>query len=150
MSAIPRDHVEDIHALSPVQQGILFHSMVEPELAPYVEQAIWRLRGDVVPELFERAWNELVARHTILRSVFRQARRQPVQIVLKQRSIDVPFHDLTSLPPDAQRRALDDLAQAALAPFSLADGPLFRLALVGLASDEWRLLWTFHHIILDG
>jgi hypothetical protein len=142
--------VEDIHALSPVQQGILFHSMVEPELAPYVEQAIWRLTGDVVPELFERAWNELVARHTILRSVFRQARRQPVQIVLKQRSIDVPFHDLTSLPPDAQRRALDDLARAALAPFSLADGPLFRLALVRLASDEWRLLWTFHHIILDG
>ena len=150
MSAIPRDHVEDIHALSPVQQGILFHSMVEPERAPYVEQAIWRLRGEVVPELFQRAWTELVARHTILRSVFRQARRQPVQIVLKHQAIDVPCHDLTSLSHDAQHRALDDLARSALVPFSLADGPLFRLALVRLAPDEWRLLWTFHHIILDG
>ncbi len=150
MSAIPRELVEDIHALSPVQQGMFFHTLLEPELAPYVEQGLWRLRGAVVPELFERAWNELAVRHTILRSVFRQARRQPVQIVLREKSIGVPFYDWTALPDEEQRRALRDLARSERAPFRLADGPLLRLALVRLGSDEWRLLWTFHHIILDG
>jgi hypothetical protein len=150
MSAIPRDHVENVHALSPVQQGMFFHSMLEPELAPYVEQGIWTVRGAVDPEVFARAWNDVAARHTVLRSVFRQARRQPVQIVLKSQSISVPCYDWTSLTRDAQRAALRGLARSERAPFSLADGPLLRLALARLAADEWRLIWTFHHIVLDG
>lgn len=150
MSAIPREQVEDVHALSPVQQGMFFHSLLEPELAPYVEQGLWRLRGAVVPELFERAWNELAARHTTLRSVFRQARRQPVQIVLKSRSIQMSFHDWTVRKPEEQRRTLRELARVEHSPFHLADGPLMRLALVRLGADEWCLIWTYHHIILDG
>jgi amino acid adenylation domain-containing protein/non-ribosomal peptide synthase protein (TIGR01720 family) len=150
MSAIPRELVEDVHALSPVQQGIFFHAVLEPELAPYVEQGLWRIRGAVDPEVFERAWNELVARHTILRSVFRQTQRQPVQIVLKERRMEVPCHDWRPLSADGQRDALHELARTERAPFQLADGPLLRLALVRLGADEWRFLWTFHHIILDG
>src|SRR5436853_7683455 len=102
MSAIPRDQVEDLHALSSVQEGICFHAMLEPDRAAYVEQGLWRIRGAVDPDVFERAWNALTARHTILRSVFRQARRQPVQIVLKSQPIAIARHDVTSLAPDGQ------------------------------------------------
>ena len=151
MSAIPRELVEDIHALSPVQQGMFFHTLLEPELAPYVEQGHWRLRGAVDPERFERAWNELAARHTILRSVFRQARRQPVQIVLRRQPIAVPFHDWTSLPAVEQRACA-----AASCPGQSrrrSASPTVRCCgwrSSAWACDEWRLIWTFHHIILDG
>jgi Cys-tRNA(Pro) deacylase len=150
VSAIARDQVEEISALSPAQEGIFFHTALDPDRAPYVEQSLWRIHGTVDPELFERAWNAVIEQHGILRTVFRQARRQAVQIVLKGLSVGVPHHDLRALGNESALAALASLAADERMPFKLADGPLQRLVLVRLADDEWRLIWTFHHIILDG
>src|ERR671910_187197 len=102
MSSAAKGNVEDIYALGPVQQGMFFHSLLEPELAPYVAQGSWVVDGPLDCELFERSWNVLAERHPVLRTVFRQARKQPVQMVLQRRPVSLAVHDLSGLAGDEQ------------------------------------------------
>ncbi|MFL6292776.1 MAG: condensation domain-containing protein, partial [Thermoanaerobaculia bacterium] len=68
--AVPggKDNIEDLYALSPVQQGMLFHALLTPGASPYLEQGVWTLGGAVDLARFERAWNVLIDRHPILRT----------------------------------------------------------------------------------
>ncbi|MFL6197928.1 MAG: condensation domain-containing protein, partial [Thermoanaerobaculia bacterium] len=151
--AVPggKDNIEDLYALSPVQQGMLFHALLTPGASPYLEQGVWTLGGAVDLARFERAWNVLIDRHPILRTVFYEARKQPIQIVLKRLPVPFSVCDLCALPPDRQRTACaafldDDLRK----PIDLRAGPLMRATLLRLSGDETRFVLTFDHSILDG
>lgn len=150
-ATLARSDVEDVLALSPLQQGVFFHALLEPDRAPYVEQGLWSIIGALDVERFEQAWDLLVARHAVLRSVFRQARQQPVQIVLRPRPVELARHDLRNLAAAARQAAVRGFVEAdLLRPIALHDGPLFRLALLRLEAEYHELLWTFSHVALDG
>ena len=65
-----RKEIEDIYALSPTQQGMLFHAIYSPQSGLYVERLRYSLHGVLDEAAFERAWRTLVQRHSVLRSVF--------------------------------------------------------------------------------
>ena len=65
-----KENIADIYELSPLQQGILFHSICEPETGVYCIQLGYRLRGNLNVKAFEQAWQQVVARHTVLRTAF--------------------------------------------------------------------------------
>jgi amino acid adenylation domain-containing protein len=146
------DNIEAIYPLSPMQQGMLFHSLYTPESGVYFEQLCFTLHGDLDVAAFERAWQHLIDRHPALRTVFAwETRDKPLQVVRRHATLPWTTHNWRDLAPDAQQRQLtawlkDDQARG----FDLHQVPLMRLTLFRLADDTWRCVWSFHHLLLDG
>ena len=109
-----------------------------------------RVRGPLDEEILERAIQEIVARHTILRTIFVEHADGPVQI--HQAGLSVPL-ERRLLKAEAVRLEHDIhsiLREEARRPFDLARGPLFRALLVRIGDDDCALLLTLHHIVSDG
>ncbi|PSL57066.1 non-ribosomal peptide synthase protein (TIGR01720 family)/amino acid adenylation domain-containing protein [Saccharothrix carnea] len=138
--------VEDVYPLTPAQGGMLFHSLSRPDA--YVEQLHLTLT-DADPDGLARAWRRVVDANPALRtSVVWAEVREPVQVV--RRSVDLPIthHDWRGAADDERWRRL--LAEDRAAGFDLSAHTLTRLAFVRTGDREIRLLWTFHHLLLDG
>ncbi|MGR4043979.1 condensation domain-containing protein, partial [Pseudomonas sp. 910_21] len=142
--------VEDLYPLSPMQQGMLFHTLYQEEGGDYINQ----LRVDVDgldPERFRQAWQATIERHDILRSGFlwQGELPAPIQVVYKQVSPECAEHDWRSTQQAPQ--ALDALAATERQRgFDLAVAPLLRLTLVRTGEQRYHLIYTNHHILMDG
>ncbi|HJR08608.1 MAG TPA: non-ribosomal peptide synthase/polyketide synthase [Pyrinomonadaceae bacterium] len=147
-----RKNVEDLYPLSPLQQGLLFHSVYAPASGVYVEQLSCTLGGELNLDAFGRAWQQTIDRHPILRTAFVwEGLDEPVQVV--RRSVRLPFaqEDWRALSAAEQQERLhaylkDDLRQG----FDLAKAPLMRIALLRLSEDSYQFVWSYHHLMLDG
>ncbi|MEM8780321.1 MAG: condensation domain-containing protein, partial [Cyanobacteria bacterium P01_G01_bin.49] len=74
--------VEAIYPLSPMQQGMLFHSLLAPGSGAYIVQTTYEIRGNLSLIAFEKAWQQLIARHPILRTAFVwENLEKPLQVV---------------------------------------------------------------------
>jgi amino acid adenylation domain-containing protein len=147
-----RKNVEDLYPLSPLQQGMLFHTLYSPGSGAYVEQTVLVLAGRPRAAELRRAWELVTERHPILRTGFVwEGVPKPLQVVF--RKVDLPFvtEDWSGLPAEErearyQRFMADDRARG----FDLLRAPLMRFALIRTAPDEHRLVWTSHHVLTDG
>jgi len=146
------EKIEAIYPLSPLQQGMLFHTLYSPGQGLYVEQLYCTLRGKLDVAAFMQAWQQVVERHPILRTSFHwEDLKQPLQSV--HRRVTLPFeqYDWRGVSCDEQRARQEAiLEQARSAGFVLSSAPLMRLALAQLDEDTYRLIWSFHHVLLDG
>jgi len=147
-----RDDIADIYPLSPLQRGLLFHSLYAPEAAQYFEQLTCRLEGPVDGEAFAAAWQALVDRHPILRSAFvSQSAREPVQVVMKHVALPVSRLDWRGAPAGEQDRRFEELLAADQAQgFALQRPPLVRVTLIRTGNQDFRLVVSHHHLLLDG
>ncbi|MGW1893342.1 non-ribosomal peptide synthase/polyketide synthase [Streptomyces sp. NPDC002004] len=144
--------VEDVLPLTPLQEGMLFHRLVGGPDDVYVDQAALLIEGVADPHAFAVAWQRVTDRTPALRtSVVWEDVRVPLQIV--HRDVSVPVTHLDWRDVDEEERAAqfarlrsDDLARG----LDLAAAPLMRLTLVRLPDARLHLLWTSHHLILDG
>jgi NRPS condensation-like uncharacterized protein len=146
-------NVEDIYGLSPMQFGMLFHSLQDDGAAdPYLVQMTERITGSLDEERYLDAWQRVVDRHSILRSAFLwQDVSTPVQVVQRTARLPRQILDWRDLDPDGQdarlrQLAADDRRQG----FDLSRAPLLRVRVIRTAEDAWLVLWSFHHILLDG
>ncbi|MDD1444184.1 condensation domain-containing protein, partial [Dolichospermum sp. ST_sed3] len=144
--------VEDIYPLSPMQEGMLFHSLYAPRSGMYVEQLNCKLVGELNVPAFERAWQQVIQRHSILRSGFEwEEVDQPLQIVYKQVDFSIATQDWRSLSADEQEDKLEKLLHSDLDQgFDLSQPPLLRLSLIRTADALYRLIWCHHHLLMDG
>jgi amino acid adenylation domain-containing protein len=145
-------NVESIYPLGPAQRGMLYYSVVHPDETAYLEQLRTTLEGELRTDALRRAWELVVARHQALRSQFVwEHRDQPLQVV--RREVELPWieHDLGDLPEaEAEARIEELLAEDRSRGLSLDRAPLLRLAVVRRAGGRWEVIWTFHHILIDG
>ncbi|WP_310424077.1 non-ribosomal peptide synthetase [Chamaesiphon sp. VAR_48_metabat_135_sub] len=110
-----------------------------------------RIAGDLTPAVVEQSFNEIVRRHEILRTVFREVDEQPIQFILPSLHLPLNYQDLQPLPPAERELAAYNLAvDLAMPEFDLAVAPLLRTHLLQLAPQEHWLVLTMHHIITDG
>lgn len=146
------DQVEGVFPLPPSQQGMLYQHLLAPRSGAYVPQMAIALRGSLRPECLQEAWRCVLARHGALRSIFaRLETAQPVQIILKKAPLPWLSLDWREQTADQQELSWQRLCREQwLTPFELTQTPLMRLVLVQLAIDEWRFLWTHHHVLSDG
>ena len=91
-------NVQDIYPLSPMQQGMLFHTLYAPQSGAYFEQRTCTLRGELDIPAFEQAWQRLIDRHPVLRTAFvSETVKEPVQVVYRQVDLPLGQHDWRGL-----------------------------------------------------
>ncbi len=138
--------------LSLMQQRLWFLEQLDPGLAVQNLPSAFRIRGVLDTEALERAMQEILARHEVVRTVFGEQDGEPVQIVRADVTIRLlPLIDLSDVPA-ARREAhlIELLEERAARPFDLARGPLFTGALYRLGAEEHVLFWMVHHAVWDG
>ncbi|MCE4056445.1 non-ribosomal peptide synthetase [Pseudomonas sp. Au-Pse12] len=141
---VPAAAIEDLYPLTPMQQGMLFHTLYEPQEQAYINQLRLDIHG-LDPQRFAAAWQEALDRHPILRSsVHWEGLDSAHQLVRSQ--VKVPLQVLQAAPMDLDLLAEQQRRQG----FELHRAPLLRLLLVPLADNNWHLIYTCHHLLLDG
>ena len=144
--------IEAIYPLSPLQQGLLFHTLYAPEGGDYVNQLRFTLQGDLDEMVVLEAWRRVIARHAILRTAFVwEGLEEPHQVVSRQVELPQSHLDWRAMSSQEQEMQLQRyLQQDRERNFELATAPLLRLTLIRLAEQRYECLWTHHHILLDG
>ncbi|UUN91055.1 non-ribosomal peptide synthase/polyketide synthase [Pseudomonas extremorientalis] len=149
--ALPSREVQDLYPLSPMQQGMLFHSLYQQGRDDiYVSQLRADIHGLDVPR-FQLAWKQVLARHDMLRTgfVWQQDLAQPLQAVYRAACLPFAEYDWQARPD--KEAALDALSESTRAQgFVLEQPPLLSLKLVRTDTDRFHLIYTNHHILLDG
>ncbi|MFZ1007691.1 MAG: amino acid adenylation domain-containing protein, partial [Candidatus Sulfotelmatobacter sp.] len=137
--------------LSSGQQRLWFLDRLLPGNPVYNVHFGLRMTGLLNLDLLQQSLTELISRHVILRTVFREVNGRPWQSVRPLIPTELELINLSSTPGPEQEGRLRRLAEEfAMQPFDLAAGPLIRFHLVALAPDRHILLIAQHHIITDG
>ncbi|KAB0483607.1 non-ribosomal peptide synthase domain TIGR01720/amino acid adenylation domain-containing protein [Pseudomonas reinekei] len=146
---VPPAQIEDVYPLSPMQAGLLFHSLYESASGAYVNQLSVEARG-LDAEHLGRAWQAVLDSHAILRSSFHfpQGFEAPVQLV--HRHLQLPLTCLDWRGCDDQAHALAQLIDSERLQLDSTQAPLMRLTLVRLDDERQQLIYTHHHLLLDG
>ncbi|MDY0308132.1 MAG: condensation domain-containing protein, partial [Desulfovibrionaceae bacterium] len=139
--------VRAVYRVTPMQEAMLAAREAEP--AAYVIDNWADLDGRLDPDALRERWRLLVARHDALRTVFDLDGERPWQVVLERGATDFRFENLRGLDAPAQDERMRQI-QAGLVPPRLDHGPLVRIVLFGLGDGRFRMLLSWHHLVLDG
>jgi amino acid adenylation domain-containing protein len=144
--------IEKIYPLSPMQEGMLFHSLMEQDIDIYLVQNIFTLKGNIDPSLLEKSIKRVLDRFEMLRTVFRYENVQkPLQIVLKGRRFNMYFEDTAAFNDPEREQYLETfIKEDREKRFDLTKDLLTRISLLKSGENTYRLIWDFHHIIMDG
>ncbi len=81
-----KPEISKIYGLSPMQEGMLFHSLMDSASSAYFEQLTFTLTGELDIGLLEKSFNHLIKRYDIFRTVFLYEKlKSPRQVVLNER-----------------------------------------------------------------
>jgi amino acid adenylation domain-containing protein len=147
-----RPKVESVYPLSPMQEGMLFHTLYAPESGVYCVQIVYPMRQRLNIDAFERAWQLVTDRHAALRTSFVwEDLKKPVQVVEKKLTVPLTELDWRSLPVDERVRRLGEfLGEDRARGFDVSAPPLMRLTLIRESEQADRFVWSWHHLLMDG
>ncbi|HWF06805.1 MAG TPA: condensation domain-containing protein, partial [Candidatus Angelobacter sp.] len=145
-------NVEDIYPLSPMQEGMMFHTLYAPGSGAYVVHISSRIQGNLNIAAFKRTWQKILERHPILRSAYLWDKvDKPLQIVRNE--VTLPWYepDWRDLPAEKQEQQLQDYLWLEHGRgFDLSQAPLMRMALIRLGDNRYQFVWNYSHLLLDG
>jgi natural product biosynthesis luciferase-like monooxygenase protein/amino acid adenylation domain-containing protein len=150
---LTKDNVKYIAKLSPLQEGIFYYHLLDPTSLSYFTQTSFHITGELDIPLFHQCFQQMIDRYDVLRAVFIQHDVMPPrQIILKHQDADIVFQDLTDTAAGVDK---DVLIQALIEKdrknlFDPGKGKLLRLCLAKLGENEYHLIWSHHHILMDG
>lgn len=148
----PQDTIKDIYPLTPLQNGMLFHTLSEQSLGMYVNQSLVELDGELDIKALESAWQWVINQHDMLRTGFMwQQLDEPIQYVVKESQVDwqnINYLEKIISEAEAELKVLAE--QEIDTGFELNKAGLMRFKLVTLAENHHCLIWTRHHLIVDG
>jgi hypothetical protein len=145
-------NVEDIYELSPLQRGILLHSRYDGAVDMYLSQQTYSVDGPLDVEALLAAWHQAVAAHPSLRTSFHwDGLDKPLQVVHRELELPVVRNDWSDRDAVAQEESLDKLlTEDRTAGFDPAVAPLQRLNVIRFGDGRHTLVWTYHHLLMDG
>lgn len=145
------DTIEDIYPMSDIQRGMVFSSILNPEIAVYHDQFVYQ-----IPKLekasFEKALELMVEKHTILRTAFDvENYEDELQIVYKKIPIPIEYLDITHKTEAEQEAYVTEYVKNELKrPFDTTTTPLWRATIIDVDALQNIFIFQFHHAILDG
>ena len=147
---VPAD-IESVAPLSPMQEGMLFHTLLKPNSGIYLMQNRYQLEGEIDARTFVAAWEKVVERHAALRtSLLWKRQKRPLQVAHKHVTVPFDVMDWRRDAPDVQRLRLDELLQAELdAGFDFGRAPLMHFRLIRTGERDYEFVHSFHHLVLD-
>ncbi|MGM0887833.1 MAG: non-ribosomal peptide synthase/polyketide synthase [Bacillota bacterium] len=147
--------ITDLYPLSPLQEGMIFHTLHDQgdeHSAPYMVQLSFLFKGKLDVLTFEQAWKSTIQRHEIFRSAFVWDEiEEPLQVVYEHipfKLNEVDWRALSDEEKEEKRKAF--LASDRKQAFLFDEAPLMRVTVIQEAEEEYRVVWTHHHILLDG
>ncbi|MCU0288766.1 MAG: amino acid adenylation domain-containing protein, partial [Acidobacteria bacterium] len=151
-------NLQDIYPLTPLQEGMLFHYLLDKEKYRdrYIYQFVITLKGTIDIPALEKSFQKLVDTYDILRTVFRfEGVHKPLQIVLKQRTIRLQVQglggDISNLTDNEKEQWLENfINKDKCQPFDLSRDLPLRVTLIKIDSSTSVLCWSLHHIFVDG
>ncbi|HEU4962348.1 MAG TPA: amino acid adenylation domain-containing protein [Bacilli bacterium] len=151
LAPIPKLPRHEYLPLSFAQKRLWFMDKLHGNSALYNMPSLLRLQGDLNLNALEQSIGDLIARHESLRTVFRDERGEPVQVIRETLTPPLFVTDLTHRPEEQREaEARHRLRELSMQPFDLEQGPLFRVHVARIGAQEHLLLLVMHHIISDG
>lgn len=145
-----RKNIEDAYPLSPMQEGMLFHSLLAPTSGVYIDQLRFDLHGTLDIPAFAQAWQQVIARHPVLRTAFVwEGLEKPIQVVVREVNVPWEEQDWQEFSAIEQQERLEILLHEQRS-FELSKAPLMRLTLIQMAEATYHFIWSHHHLLLDG
>ncbi|WP_437528301.1 amino acid adenylation domain-containing protein [Sorangium sp. So ce726] len=145
--------LDDVYPLSPMQEGMLFHTLLNPGSGIYLMQQHYVWHGPLDAGLIVEAWQRVVARHPILRTSFAwKDLERPVQVVHRQVDLSEVIHVLDwrdQTEAEQERRLAETLEAELAAGLDMTRAPLMRIRLIRMKDDAYRIVRSFHHILTD-
>ncbi|MGO4295023.1 amino acid adenylation domain-containing protein [Chitinophaga sp. RAB17] len=140
-----------IYPLSGLQEGMLFHRLYDDGSNAYIEQFTCDIEL-VNTGWLRQSWNHLLKRHSILRTAFDyRSLGFPVQCVYEKAEIPFEILDYRGMDTVALEAAIADyLVKDRALGFDFNAAPLLRIILFRTEEQRYRMLWSFHHILMDG
>ncbi len=144
--------VTDVYRLSPLQEGILFHSLLEEEALSYVSQFSCDFPNGINMSAFEKSWEYLMEKHAVLRtSIHNGPFEVPIQCVHDKVAVPLKKFDYSDLGKKPLAAALNKGIQEEFREaFNLKKAALFEFVMVQLPENRVRLFMRNHHILWDG
>lgn len=144
--------IANIYALTPLQEGMLFHYIAENGGTGYVVQNIYQIVGVFEETLVGNALHLLSERYDVLRTaIVYEGMTNPKQIVMKDRRIEYEFIDLKGYENEYAQEVFNSIKTADVnRGFDLQKDALLRVKFIRIAEQEYKMIWCFHHIIMDG
>ena len=147
-----KNKIINIYPLTSMQQGMLFHSLKDSDSGVYTEQTILDIKGNLNIELFEKTFNYLIEKHEIFRTAFIYNKlEEPKQVVLSERKVDLEVFELKTFTKEQSERKFQEiLHKDKVKGFDIEKDTLLRLKIFVLSEDRYKVIWSFHHMIMDG
>ncbi|MEI4623585.1 non-ribosomal peptide synthase/polyketide synthase [Bacillus pfraonensis] len=147
--------ITDLYPLSPLQEGMIFHTLHDQgdeHVAPYIVQLSFMIKGKMDIPTFEQAWKSVIQRHEIFRTAFVWGEiEEPLQVVYENIPFKVNKEDWrTMTTEEIQEKRKVFLALDRKQAFLFDEAPLMRVTVIQEGEEEYRIVWTHHHILLDG
>ena len=149
---VSNKQIEDIYPLSPMQQGMLFHSLYAPDSGVYIIEVNFEIHGKLDIIAFEKAWKIAIDKHPVFRTAFVWDKvEKPLQVVGRKVKVPIILIDWLSLEKSTQNQQLEKLLQNQRKQgFNLAKAPLMRLIVIHKQPQVYQFIWIYHHLLLDG
>ncbi|MCX4762813.1 amino acid adenylation domain-containing protein [Streptomyces sp. NBC_01275] len=149
--AFPPD-VVDAYPMTALQSGMMYHQEMAPDARVYHIMLSYRVRGVLDPAAFRAAAQAVTDAHPVLRTSFDLASELgPVQRVHTGVAVPFTFEELTGLDADAQEERIRQVVAREIAEdFDLSRPAPFRLVALTTSGDDYQLIFTHHHAVLDG
>jgi amino acid adenylation domain-containing protein len=134
---ITRSAIEDIYQCTPLQDGLMALSVLDP--GTYVSQFVWLLPESLDVERFRAAWNIVLHCNPILRTRICHSSAGTIQVVVKEPTRwEIPLVLDEYLLNDKNR--IIGIGQ-----------PMIRFAIIDqILTDRRYFAWTAHHAVFDG
>jgi len=147
-----RRNIQMLYPLSPLQQGMMFHSLLAPNSGVYVEQIVCALEGDLDVAAFRQAWTDVLAHQPVFRTLIAEV-DQERQVQVVRRRVETPWRmeDWRDGSEAETAARFDQLVLAdRLQGYDFLEAPLMRLILVRVGDRSYKFIWSHHHVLTDG
>ncbi|WP_168232014.1 non-ribosomal peptide synthetase [Pseudomonas veronii] len=148
---VPASVIEDVYPLTPMQEGLLLHTLLEPGTGLYYMQDRYRIDSTLDPERFAQAWQAVIARHEALRASFCwNVGEDMLQVIHQPGSTPIEYLDWSADPESEQEPRLQALLKAEReAGFDLLNQAPFHLRLIRVGAERYWFMMSNHHILID-
>lgn len=146
------NNIQDIYPLTPMQAGMLYHTLEDKKSNAYFEQLSIEVIGMIDIDIFKKSFNKLIEKYDVLRTaiVYKNI-KTPQQVVLKERPQNVYYNDISKIDDEKISVYIENFKEKdKLMGFDLTKDCLIRMSILKTTKDKYLVILSSHHIILDG